>query len=129
MSGGELAAVIAAIAGLLTAGFGGWRALRGDKVGERAAAAASVLSGLQGLVTTLQGEVQRLNGEIRSLREECAQERIDQREEHRQEMDALREEHRNEMLAAYERIDELGTQVYVLQNRPPESKQRRTDKK
>lgn len=127
MSGTEIAAVIAATAGLLTAGLAGVRALRSDKIGEKANAAAAVLSGLQGLITTLQAEVNRLNSDIERHRIACNEERLAARREHLEEIRQLREEHREEMLIAYERIDELGTQVYVLQNRSIDSKDRSSD--
>jgi hypothetical protein len=106
MSGGEIAAIIAAVGGLLTAIFSGYRALRGDKVNEAATQAANVLSGLQGLVVTLQAEIERLNEARKRDHEECLR--------HTREME--------------ERIDELGTQVYILQNRPTTTKQRKTDR-
>lgn len=124
MNGAEIAAIIAAVGGLLTAVFASFRALRGDKVSEDANKAATILTGLQGLVTTLQTEVARLNGDMTSLRTQCEVER----REWAVERQALRAEHVQEMKEAYERMEELGSQLYVAVNRPPGAKTRRADK-
>lgn len=135
MSGAEIAAIIAAIGGLLTACFAGYRALRGDKVSEEANKAASVLTGLQGLVTTLQAEVTRVTAELDRLRDQHIEDRTAWelerkaiREEHYAEMKRMRAEHLQEIREAYERMEELGSKLYVALNRPPEARTRKTDR-
>lgn len=110
MSGSELAAVLIALGGLITAIFVGVRGLRSDKTKGDVDKAAQLLVGYDSMIERLQTEVERLETARAHDRELCKQELAD-----------LREEHKAEMLLAYEQIDELGAQVYVLQNKPKEA--------
>ena len=128
MNGSEIAALIVAVTGALAAVFAGVRNLKGDRVKREVEAAAAVLTGYTNLAASLQTELDRLKNDCIEDRKQWAAERTSMRAEHKQEMDELREEHKQEMLTAYERIDELGTQVYVLQNRPLGSHDRKGDR-
>lgn len=117
MSGNELAALIVAVGGLLTAVFAGIRNLRGDKFKRDVEASAAILGGLQAFVTTLQSELERVKNEHAEDRRHWTEERS-----------TLKQEHAEEIRELNERIDELGTQVYVLQNRPSDARQRSDDR-
>lgn len=128
MTGTEIAALLAAIGGVLTAVFAGIRNLRGDKFRQDVEASAAVLSGQTNLIKTLQTEMERLKDDFAEARKEWADERATLRREHAEEMARLRQDHISEMKYAYERIDELGSQIYVLRNPPPpEVTQKETD--
>lgn len=128
MSGSEVAALIVAITGALGAIFAGVRNLRGDKIKSEVAAAAAVLSGYTTLASDLRLELERNKVDHAADRKQWAQDRLDMKAEHVQEVKDLRDEHRSEMLIAYERIDELGSLIYVMQNRPPNAQERKDDK-
>lgn len=128
MSGSEAAALIVAITGALGAIFAGARNLRGDKIKHEVEAAAAVLTGYTNLAATLQAELERMKESYEIDRKAWNEERTEMRLQHAEEMKALREDHREEMVLAYERIDELGTQLYVMTNRPPDSRDRLEDK-
>lgn len=125
MNGTDIAALIAAFGGLSGGIFAGVRALRSDKINAAAQQAAGLLSGLQGLITTLQAEVTRLTSSLEQTRASCDKERTAWDTERK----SIRKEHIQEMREAYERMDELGSQLYVVLNRPLESKTRTTDKR
>lgn len=118
MSGSELAALVAAIGGTLGAIFAGVRNLRSDKFKRDVDASAALLAGYGQMVATLQTQITQLQEAHARDREEWLQR---ERE--------LRESFARELAERDERIDELGTQVYVLQNRPPESRSRQTDRR
>lgn len=118
MSGNELAALLVALTGVLTAIFAGTRNLRSDKTKGQIEASAQILTGYGGIVESLQAEVSRLNEVL-----------VSERLTHKQELENCLIEHRAEMLIAYERIDELGTQLYVQTNRPPELRERESDER
>lgn len=127
---------MAALTGIVAAGFAGLRNLRGDKFKREVEASAALLTGQAAMVTALQGEVDRLRSDMAEDRKaataeraECLAERNRLLTEHRAEMTRLREEHRAELATAYERVDELSAKVYLLQNRPTETRERRGDKR
>jgi predicted RNase H-like nuclease (RuvC/YqgF family) len=138
VTGTEIAAVIAAATGGAVALFGGIRNLWGDKAEREATAAANLLKGYDSQVGRLQEEIHELEARHDRQREEWKQERDRLRaehaaelrrvrEEHREEIARMREQHAAEIVRLNERIDELGSQVYALQNRPPDTRQRRSD--
>ena len=127
MTGGEIAALIVAITGALGAIFAGVRNLRGDKFKKEVEASAALLTGYTNMVATLQTEIDRLKSDHAEDRAAWIAERALMRQEHLDQISRLRNEHRDELKVAYERIDELGTQVYILQNRPPDANDRSTD--
>lgn len=127
MSGSEIAALIVAVTGALAAIFAGLRNLRGDKFKKDVEASAALLTGYTNMVVTLQAEIDRVKEDHNEDRVSWATERVALRAEHVEDMKRLREEHHAELLVAYERIDELGSQVYVLQHRPEATRDRRTD--
>lgn len=120
MSGQELAALIIAITGALGAIFAGVRNLRGDKFKKDVEASAALLTGYTNMVNTLQTEIDRLKSDHAEDRAAWTAERTAHRKECSEETERLREEHRSQLAIAYERIDDLGSQVYALQNLPPE---------
>lgn len=128
MSANEIAALIVAITGAAGAIFAGIRNLRGDKTKAEIDKAAALLGGYGDMVKTLNARIAQLEEERRKDREEAAAERAAIREEHRKEIAALRAEHSRELAERDERIDELGAQVYALQNRPRNTRERKTDK-
>lgn len=127
MSAAEIAALIVAITGALGAIFAGVRNLRSDKFKKEVEASAALLAGYTNMVGTLQTEIDRLKSDHAEDRAAWVAERALMRQEYMDEIARLRTEHREELKVAYERIDELGTQVYVLQNRPQDSHERKTD--
>lgn len=116
MSGNEIAALIVAVTGALGAIFAGVRNLRGDKFKKEVDASAALLAGYTNMVVTLQTEIDRLKSD-----------HAEDRASFREEVARLRAEHAIQMNEAYERINELSSQVYVLQNRPPDTRERRSD--
>lgn len=127
MSGPDVAALIAALTGTLVAVFAGVRNLRGDKFKKDVDASASLLVGYTNMVAVLQAEIDRLKSDHAEDRAAWAEERTRFRREWTEDMERMRTEHRTELAAAYERIDDLGSQVYALQNRPRDSRSRRGD--
>lgn len=116
MSGNEIAALIVAVGGFLGAVLAGFRNLRSDKTKHEIEASAALLTGYTGMVSTLQAQMTAMEERHVRERREWAEEKAD-----------LRREHAEEIAELNERIDELGTQVYVLQNRPEGSRSRETD--
>lgn len=116
MTGNEIAALIVAVGGALGAIFAGIRNLRGDKFKHDVEASAALLSGYTGMVQTLQAQIHAI--EERHSRE---------RAEWFKEKAAMREQHSAEVRELNERIDELGTQLWVIQNRAITEKTRSTD--
>lgn len=118
MSGSEIAALVAAIGGTLGAIFAGVRNLRSDKFKHDVDASAALLAGYGTMVTTLQTQITQLQEQHSKDRAEWLRRETE-----------LRESFERALAERDERIDELGTQVYVLQNRPPDVKTRATDRK
>lgn len=127
MNGAEIAALIAAVAGALGAIFKGVRDLKGDKFRKEVEASASLLSGYTNMVGSLQAEIDRLKSDHAEDRATWAAERTAMRHEHHTEIARMREEHRLQLLEVYERIDDLNAKVYVLHNRPKDTRDRSTD--
>lgn len=115
MTGNEIAALVVAIGGALGAIFAGLRNLRGDKFKRDVEASAALLSGYTNMVQTLQAQ-------INAIEERHARERA----EWQAEKAAMRQEHAAEVRELNERIDELGTQLWILQNRGSEGTQTRS---
>lgn len=112
----ELAALLVAITGMAAAIAAGVRNLRGDKFKREVDASAALLSGYTSWVERLQAEITRLQAAHTQERDQW---RVDREE--------MRAEHHAEVVELNERIDELGSQVYVLQNRPSETRERESD--
>ncbi len=127
MSGNEIAALIVAITGALGAIFAGVRNLSGDKFKKEVEAGAALLTGYTNMVGTLQVEIDRLKSDHAEDRAEWLAERTLMRQEYQEELTRLRTEHREELKVAYERIDELGSKIYVLENRPGTTRDRSSD--
>lgn len=129
MSGGEVAALLTALTTMLGAIFVGVRNLRSDKTKKEVEAAAALLLGYTGMVEVLQTEIGRLKEDHAEDRAAWAAERRDIKIECLEDMARLREEHKSEMLIAYEQMEKRDSQIYVLLNRPPESRERSTDER
>lgn len=127
MSGNEIAALIVAVTGALGAIFAGVRNLRGDRFKKEVEASAALLAGYTSMVASLQKEIDRLKTDHTNDRAAWVSERASMREEHIAEITRLRRDQQTELKAANERIDELGSQVYVLQHRPPSTRDRSSD--
>ncbi len=127
MSGNEFAALLVAVSGVVGAIFAGVRNLRGDKFKKDVEASASLLAGYTGMVTALQTEIDRLKSDHAEDRTSWTAERAAMRHEHQTEMTRLRDEHRSQLKEVYERLDELGSQIYVLQHRPRDTRERGSD--
>lgn len=106
MTGSEVVALIVAISGALGAIFAGIRNLRGDKIKNDVAEAATVLTGYNSLTAALQTELNRVKAEYIADRQTWIAERA---------------EMKRELSVASERIDELGAQIYALRHQPPET--------
>lgn len=117
MSGNEIAALLVAVGGVIGAVFTGVRGIRGDRFKRDVEASANILSGLNSLVKTLQDELERVKRDYQADREAWAEERRRMREEHNEEIRDLNE-----------RIDELATQLWALQHRPLETRERESDR-
>lgn len=117
MTGNEIAAVVVAFSGVLTAIFVGARNLRSDKFKHDVEASAALLAGYTSMVNTLQAQ-------IASIEERHAREREEWQTRERR----MREEHAEEIKELHERIDELGSQIYALKHRPPETRSREEDR-
>ncbi len=128
MSGNEIAALIVAITGALGAIFAGVRNLRGDKIKKEIEASAALLTGYTNMVATLQAEIDRLKSDHAEDRAAWISERALMRQEYLEGIGRMRTEHREELKISYERLDELVSQLYVLQNRPENTRDRSTDK-
>lgn len=125
MSGNEIAALVVAITGALAAIFAGIRNLRSDNFKHDVDASAALLSGYTGMVQTLQAQITRMEEAHRADREEWLRERA----EWQREKGEIRRQHLEEVEALNDRIDELGTQVWALQNRPITTREREDDTK
>lgn len=127
MTGSEIAALIVAGTGVAVAIFTGVRNLVGDKMNKDVQASAALLAGYTTMVTALQTEVERVKEDHLNDRKMWAEERAQMRVEHGQDLARMRDDHDRQMQGCSERIDELGTQVYVLENRPRDTRKRSTD--
>lgn len=128
MSPGEVAALIAAFTGLFGAIFAGIRNIKSDKFKKEVEASAALLTGYTGMVENLQKEIGRLKEDHADDRAAWAEERRQMRVECAEDVARLRDEHKREMLIAWEQLDELGSQIYVMKNRPPDAQERKDDK-
>lgn len=120
LTGANIAAIIAAVGGLLGGLFAGIRSLRGDKFKRQVDQGASLLSGYSDMHASLRTELAEVKTQHAADRAEWQRERAALRAEWAADNSRMREEHRVELAAAYDRIDELGAQIYALQHRPPE---------
>lgn len=127
MSGPELVAAVVTVLAAATAFVAGIRSLKSDKTKAKVDAAAFVLSGMTGMNTALQAQIAALESRHVADRAEWVADRARLRAEHDAEIAELKQEHHEKVAELNERIDELGTQVYVLRNRPTDSQDRESD--
>ena len=110
MTGSEVAALGAVIVSAVSAIFLGLRNLRSDKFKHEVEQGAQLLAGYSNMVA--------------DLRAQNAQDRQAWQDREA----SLREQHAQELRDLHDRIDELGTQLWALKNRPLSTRERSTDR-
>lgn len=117
IDGTTLAAVVTA---LVTGAAGYATARRATKPAELGAATSAHTA----LLASYDVLAERLQGEVERVRRDCAERISAMQRQH----DEEREEWRQERRELNERIDELGSIVYALRNRPTETREREDDR-